>query len=163
MITVTTLLTILFVSLFLVGIILHALINPDLQEFKRMKEREVNISKIELRKSGGGLLYYPPNWDIDKDGNSFNYDIRSWDGGKVWYAVEIDKDCVDGLWGIKILGRANDLYPGLVQHIQSWDVLTKYVEKYGSINPNDPEGMKLLEGVGATIEIKALNKKTDGI
>ena len=159
MISITTCLICLFIVLFLVGIILHAIIAPDLQDYKNMKKRQVNESKIELQHSGGGLLYFPPTWDVKKNGNSFNYDIRSWDGGKIWYAVEIDTNCVDGLWGIKILGRANELYPGLVKHIESWNVLTKYVKKYGSISPNDPEGIKLLENVGATVEIDALKTK----
>ena len=90
------------------------------------------------------------------DGEYFNYNLKSWDGGKVWYAIEYDTDCVGGQWGITILGRADELYPGLLQHIENWDRLSKYVETHGAINPTDPEGLKVLEGVGATVEIDSL-------
>jgi len=154
MISVSTALTILFVVLFLVGIIIHALVTPDLRDYKNMKERQEERSKIELSHSGGGVLYLPPNWDKEKDGDSFNYNLRSWDGGKVWYAVEYDKECVDDLWGIKIIGRAAELYPGLLEHIEGWDTLLKYVEENGPIGVDDTDGLRALEDAGFTVTKK---------
>jgi len=159
MISVSTALTILFVVLFLVGIAIHALVAPDLRDYKNMKERQEERAKVELRHSGGGILYHPPNWDKKKDGDSFNYDLRSWDGGKVWYAVEFDKDCVDGLWGLTILGRADELYPGLLEHIEGWDNLLKYVEDNGPIGVKDVDGLKALEGAGFTVTIDTSKTK----
>jgi len=154
MISLSTALIILFVVLFLVGIGLHALIAPDLQDYKKMKERQADKAKIEQRYSGGGVLYLPPNWDKEKDGDSFNYDLRSWDGGKVWYAVEYDKDCVDGLWGLKILGRADTLYPGLVEFVVGWNNILQYVKDNGPIGIDDSEGLKVLEESGFTVKTK---------
>lgn len=159
MISVSTALTILFALLFLVGIGLHALIAPDLRDYKNMKERQVDRSKIDLRHSGAGILYYPPTWDKDKDGDSFNYELRSWDGGKIWYAVEFDKDCIDGQWGLKILGRSNELYPGLLEHIEGWDKLLKYVEDNGPIGVSSSDGRKALEDAGFTVTVDTSKTK----
>ena len=163
MISATTLLTILIVGFFLLGITLHALIYPDLKEFREMKERERKRSKVELRQYGSSSLYFPPDWDVKRDGNTFTYDIRSWDAGKTWYVVEIEKNCIEDLNGIKILGRANDLYPGLVNHLKKWDILTKHIKLNGPINPNNPEEYKLLEAVNATINVNSLEKNTNGV
>ena len=159
MISLSTALIILFVVLFLAGIGLHALIAPDLRDYKNMKERQADRAKIELRHSGGGVLYHPPNWDREKDGDACNYDLRSWDGGKVWYAGEYDKDCGDGQWGLKIIGLANELYPGLLEHIVAWDNIVKYVENNGPIGAEDPAGIEALEAVGFTVKINKLKTK----
>jgi len=148
MISISTALTLLFILLFIVGIALHALIVPDLQDYKNMKERQEERSKIELSHNGGGCLYFPPDWDKEKDGESFNYNLKSWDGGKVWYAVEYDEDCVDGLWGLKILGLAEELYPGLIDHIEGWDNLVEYVSEHGPISINDTTGLNALKKAG---------------
>ena len=159
-ISVSTALIILFIVLFVAGIIAHALIAPDLRDYKNMKERQVMRSKIELRQSGGGVLYHPPNWDTEKDGDSFNYDLRSWDGGKVWYAVEIDKTCVDGQWGLKILGRSDELYPGLLELLEGRENLVKYVKENGPINLNDEVGYELLDDAGFSIPASASKKNS---
>ena len=151
MISISTALTLLFILLFIVGIALHALIVPDLQDYKNMKERQEERSKIELSHSGGGCLYFPPDWDKEKNGESFNYHLKSWDGGKVWYAVEYDKDCVDGLWGLKILGLAEELYPGLIDHIEGWDNLVEYVSEHGPISIDDTTGLNALKKAGFDI------------
>jgi hypothetical protein len=159
MISISTALTILFIFLFIIGIGIHALVAHDLRDYKNMKKREDENAKVELRYSGGGILYHPPNWDKEKDGDSFNYDLRSWDGGKVWYATEIDKDCVDGLWGIKILGRANDLYPGLLEHLEGWNKLLEYVTKNGTIDAGDEGGIRALKEAGFTITTDSTKTK----
>lgn len=122
---------------------------PKIREYKRLKQYEAERQKIELRHQGGGCLYFPPNWDKEKDGNYFNYDLRSWDAGKNWYAVEIDDD-----WGIKILGDAKVLYPKLLEHIEGMDDLTDYVLKNGSIDGKDSAGIKALEKAGFTVVTK---------
>ena len=114
-------------------IIILSLYVPKIDELKRMKERQDERSEIELSHQGGGCLYTPPNW-LDK---YFNYHIRSWDAGKNWYAVEYDND-----WGIKILGDAKEMYPGLLEHIKAIDALTS-----GSV------GVDELRSAGFTVEI----------
>jgi len=46
MISISTALTIFFIFLFLVGIALHALIAPDLIDYKKMKEDRSNIKLL---------------------------------------------------------------------------------------------------------------------
>lgn len=151
MISISTALTILFVFLFLVGIAIHALIAPDLQDYKNMKERQEERSKVELSHNGGGCLYFPPDWDKEKDGDFFNYHLKSWDGGKIWYSVEYDKECGDGPWGLKILGRVDELYPGLIDHINGWDSLVNYVTEHGPISADDTAGLNTLKRAGFDI------------
>ena len=119
---------------------------PKIREYKRMKYYEAEREKRELRHQGGGCLYYPPNWDKEKDGQYFNYDLRSWDGGKNWYAVELDDN-----WGVKILGDAKVLYPNLLEHIEGMDNLTDYVIKNGTIDGKDSAGIEALRKAGFTV------------
>lgn len=138
----------------LIGISIMGLIyEPKMAELKRYKERLADRNKIELRHQGGTALYYPPNWDKEKDGSHFNYMIHSWDGGKTWYATEYDEECVDDMWGITILGDASEMYPGLLEHIEGMDALTDYVQKNGPINGTDPAGLKALEGAGFEVKL----------
>ena len=92
---------------------------PVKSELERIKERQSERGKIELSHQGGGCLYKPPGWEQ----KYFNYNLRSWDAGKTWYAIEYDKDCGER-WGITILGNAEELYPGLLEHIKFMDSLT---------------------------------------
>jgi len=121
---------------------------PQKQELTRIKQRQAERAKIELRESGGGMLYTPPNWDVEKNGKYFNYDIRSWNAGKDWYAVKFDDD-----WGIKILGDAREMYPGLLEHIRGMQTLTDYVEKNGAIDGTDSLGLEALSGAGFTVKV----------
>lgn len=132
--------------LLIITLILNSIYSPKLREYKRMKYYEAEREKLELRHQGGGCLYFPPNWDKKKDGQYFNYDLRSWDGGKNWYAVELDDN-----WGIKILGDAKVLYPNLLEHIEGMDNLTDYVMKNGSIDGKDSAGIEALKKAGFTI------------
>ena len=92
-----------------------------------------------LRKQGVTVM-------LTKD--ALNYDLRSFDGGKIWYAVESDSN------GVKILGQAEKIYPGLLKHISAWDALTKYAEKHGAVKPGDTTGINLLKDIGFQVEIK---------
>lgn len=57
-----------------------------------------------------------------------NYDLRSFDGGKQWYAVS-RKD--DG--AIVILGAAEEIFPGLLASINGMDALVAYARKNGPL------------------------------
>lgn len=157
MISISTALSIFIFSAFIVALILHGIYNPQLRDYKRMKERQADRYKLELREQGGTALYYPPNWDKEKDGSHFNYMIHSWDGGKTWYATEYDKDC-EGGWGIRILGDASVMYPGLIEHIVGWRQLTKYVEDNGSIGGDDQLGIDALKNAGFTVKIDTVTQ-----
>ena len=49
-----------------------------------------------------------------KDKKEVKYDLRSFDGGKNWYACEESV-----LNGLNIIGRADDVYSGIVRHLHS--------------------------------------------
>jgi hypothetical protein len=148
MISIDTASLVLAFILFLAGLVLNSIYKPKLDEYKRLKQYEAERSKIELSHSGGGCLYFPPNWNKEKDGDWFNYELRSWDAGKNWYAVKINKNT-----GFEILGDAKVLYPKLLEHIEGMDDLTEYVRKNGSIDGRDSAGIKALEKAGFTVEI----------
>lgn len=86
------------------------------------------------------------------EGKPFNYNLRSWDAGKTWYAVEYTGD---GMMTIK--GEAESLYPGLVATIQAWDRLAKAAEATGGkgLDPMNPAHQALLSDAGFTVERKS--------
>lgn len=140
------------IIILIIGMCLYTFVKPKLDDYKRLKYYFEKMEKTDLRHQGATSLYHPPNWDKEKDGNYFNYDLRSWDAGKNWYAVEVDDD-----WGVKILGDAEVLYPNFLKHLDAWDALTNYVKEKGTIDGTDPEGIKVLEKAGFTITKKDEN------
>jgi hypothetical protein len=82
--------------------------------------------------------------------STISYDLRTFDGGSTWFAVEIKNG------KMHILGEAHDVYPGLLERIQdteeSFSRLTAYVEKNGPISPDDPVGRQLLQDFGFEIK-----------
>lgn len=56
--------------------------------------------RIYLRKEG-----------VDMSLNGFMFDLRSFDGGQTWYAVKVD----DMFASVQILGKAEDVYPGILE------------------------------------------------
>ena len=56
--------------------------------------------------------YYLKKKGVDRScltGEELEYHLRSFDGGEIWYACELSDDSK-----IKIIGKANQIYPGLV-------------------------------------------------
>jgi len=137
------------IIILIVGMVLYTYVKPKMDEYKQLKYYQERVEKKYLKYQGSTCLYHPPNWDKKKDGDYFNYDLRSWDGGKNWYAVELDDD-----WGLKILGEAEVLYPNFLKHIQGMNALTNYVKEHGAIDGTDPEGIKALENAGFTVTKK---------
>ena len=123
---------------------------------ERREQYYAEVNKVELRETGGGILYTPPNWDKEKDG-AFNYNLRSWDSGKTWYAIEYDKELDSPIRGFRIIGDVDSLYPGLIEHIQGMRALTDYVEKNGSIDGTDPKGLEALEDAGFEVKLDTIN------
>ena len=121
---------------------------PKMDELGRIKKHQERKSKVELRHQGATCLYFPPHWDKEKDGGSFNYNLYSWDAGKNWYAVEYDEKIEGPLWGLRIVGDARQLYPGLLEHIEGIDNLTNYVTKNGPLDISNPNSIKMLNDAG---------------
>ena len=150
MISISTALVWFIFIAFIATIIIAGLVSPKLRDYKRMNERQAERVKIELRKQGGTALYYPPNWDKKKNGSHFNYEIRSWDGGMNWYVIDHNFKTTE----FKVLGDAEELYPGLLEHVIGMDQLTKHVQDNGSIklDGTDPLGVDALENAGFTVK-----------
>ena len=113
------------------------------------KEREDRLSRSIDRlleryqtKTGSTSLF---------NGTMLNYNLQTFDGGKIWYACEYGKD-----WEVIILGKAEDVYPGLVKHLDAWDRLTKYVETHGAIGskPITEEEKQMLKDANFKVEEK---------
>jgi hypothetical protein len=103
-----------------------------------------------LRKQGGTTMVDP---------RIPSYDLRSFDGGKNWYAVE---QTWDG--GVEILDHADVVYPGLLKHLESADAILAYVSEHGPINPlTDAEGLRVMEeaGFSVTLDGKPLKSTPD--
>lgn len=78
------------------------------------------------------------------------FDLRSFDGGKNWYAVNRKED-----GSVIIEGPAEELFPGVIARIEAMDKLGEYVKKNGPINlsgKNASEGLNLLNKAGFTVE-----------
>ena len=105
-----------------------------------LEYHQKRLDSTNLRISGGGTLCSDEQTD---------YDFRSWDGGKNWYAVDFDYK----KGTLKVLGVADTIYPGILECQLSWDKLTKHVIENGSINILDSNDLNKLEGTGLTVEI----------
>lgn len=68
---------------------------------RTLEEKIVRMEENYLVRTGGTKLCL--------DGEFIDYHLRSFDGGKVWYACEIGEN-----WELTILGKAEEVYPGLV-------------------------------------------------
>lgn len=79
-----------------------------------------------------------------------SYNLRSFDGGKQWYAVETNSD-----GSVIIKGLAEDVHPGLLAHLEGWDKLLNYVKENGPLNFSAGRidaDISALKGTGITVE-----------
>lgn len=109
-------------------------------EIRRLKYDLNYYQKTFLHRQGGTIL----NDEI------INYDIRSFDAGKTWYAVKNENG------ELKILEEADFIYPGLLAHLKGWDDLKAYVKENGPIgsNPFTKDDLKVLSDAGFTFSTK---------
>ena len=107
-------------------------------------------SQNHLTKSGATMMVPGVN----------SYTLRSFDGGKNWYAIEmrnqkVVKD-VDGNLTIDheliVLGKVDDVYPGLLAHLEAVDRLMQHVEKNGPVTGKDAAGIEMLGKAGFTVK-----------
>ena len=73
------------------------------------------------------------HWDQRVGGTTLiegadSYNLRTFDSGKNWYAVAYDDD-----WAMSIIGSAEDVFPGLINHLNGMKALTDHVESNGPI------------------------------
>lgn len=89
-----------------------------------------------LRKVGGTSLWKGSH------GKSIDYDLRSFDGGKNWYVINHTNN------NVIVEGNVNNIYPGLVEQLDSEDKLFEYVEKHVPLNLSNSHDQQLLEDSG---------------
>lgn len=119
-------------------------IKPHFDEFNQLKRNKAYIDTTYLWKNGGTSTFGPNGFNNPM----INYDLRSWDAGRNWYLVDRNFETNE----FKIIGLVDTIYPGLIEHLDSWDRMTDYVTKNGPIKLNDPEGLKVLNDAGFTIK-----------
>lgn len=91
-----------------------------------------------LQKQGGTSLYSTNKLTI--------YDLRSFDGGKAWYAVH--RDTNDALI---IDGDAEKVFPGLMTELKAMDSLFNHIQTNGQLNLENSNDLQLLKNVGFVI------------
>jgi hypothetical protein len=77
-----------------------------------------------------------------------DYYLRSFVRGATWWAMERLPD--DGL---RILGEAEEVHPGLLAHLAGFDALVAHVRAHGPIDPSSAVGREILGGAG--FEVRA--------
>ena len=115
-------------------------------ENKRLKRDNDYFNTTYLRKQGATSM-----WPASSKGEMFSYDLRSFDAGKTWYAVERHGELGEY---VVILGKAEVVYPGLMKHLSAMDALTDYVQRQGQFNLNDKLERSLLENAGFQVQVK---------
>ena len=104
---------------------------------KRDREIEYLTQHRDFKSGGTSLL----------TGEPINYNLRTFDGGRTWYAVEFDNES-----RMTILGEAEEVFPGLLDHISALDRLTEYAKLHGPITGNSQEGIEILEAAGFEVK-----------
>jgi hypothetical protein len=104
------------------------------------KEKTTERPNLELTKQGSTTLF-------TNDNKWLNYHLKSWDNGMNWYAIDYDMDTKE----FKILGDVEDIHPGLLEHLISWDKLTNHVSENGSIDVTKSEDLEVLNDAGFII------------
>lgn len=133
-----------------IAIIVLVFVNINTNEKRNIAESKLqhmlDRDSVNLRKQGSTSLC-----SDGKLGEKFiNYDLRSWDGGQNWYAVDHNLETKE----VKILGTAEEIYPGLLDCLNGWNRLTDHVIKNGPIGskPITDKDIEVLEGAGFTVK-----------
>jgi len=124
---------------------------PNKEILNGHEEREKRHNETYLTKTGSTSLYFPPTWSKIRDGKSFNYHLRSFDGGKNWFAIDREK-LFDEVF---VIGLVEHVYPGLMDYLERMDNLTNHVYEHGSLDITDSEDIKILNDAGFTVSQKS--------
>jgi len=104
------------------------------------KEETIERPNLELTQQGSTTLF-------TNDGKWLHYHLKSWDGGMNWYCINYNMKTKE----FKILGEVENIYPGLLNHLLSWNKLTKHVIKNDPIDLTKSEDLEVLTEAGFTI------------
>lgn len=125
------------VLLAIIGLVLVYISHNLHQENVKLKQDVAAHNQMYLRKQGCTSLWK------GSAGKMLTYELRSFDGGKKWYAVKSDDN-----GGLVVIGEAYAVYPGLLDHLQGMDALFDAVAKEGPLNLGEPSSVKLLKNAG---------------
>lgn len=128
------------VSIIAIVILYYFYYIPVKQRLYSLEKAKQISDSTNLHKQGGTTI----------NGKLINYNLRSWDGGKNWYAVDYNFETKE----FKIIGEAEKVYPGLLHHLATWERLTNYVKDNGPISMSDKEAVKMLEEAGFSFHKK---------
>lgn len=123
----------------------HINLKGDLAKSERTLSR---VTQHLDSKSGGTKLL---------TGEMINYNLKTFDGGKHWYATEYDED-----WGVIILGEAEEVYPGLLEHIKVMDKIYDRISTNGPLDLSISSDADLYDASGFTKIFNQYREK-DGI
>jgi hypothetical protein len=87
--------------------------NSRNKEVQSARDRVTRLFEHVKNKTGGTVLV---------EGAS-SYNLKSFDSGENWYAIKYNKE-----WGMKILGTAEDIHPGLLKHLDAMDKITSRID-----------------------------------
>jgi hypothetical protein len=130
---------IILASLFLLGFLTTLYAGAMLTKYVQRLEHDIHWYKTRYPSKSGGTVLWPGS-----KGKLLAYQLRSFDGGKNWYAVHDDDS------GVHILGPAETIYPGLMDQIASMDELITNADKQGPLNLTNSTTVGLLEKAGVT-------------
>jgi hypothetical protein len=85
----------------------------------KSRDNEVATSKDRLDRAFR-------HWDSKTGGTTLiegagSYNLKTFDSGKNWYAIKYNDE-----WGMEIIGKAEDVYPGLLSHLTGMDALSSF-------------------------------------
>lgn len=73
------------------------------------------------------------------------YELRSFDDGLNWYVIRRNKN------NVYVQGNAENVYPGLLQHLNAMDELYRRVKENGPLNISNSDDLNCLKNAGFEI------------
>lgn len=101
-----------FALIVLILSVLYKVLEPMVEDARKVKKLNRFYTRRYKTYKGSTTLWYPEKWE-EPDDVSFKYNLRTFDGGKNWYVVDYERSTNE----VKIVGDAEELYPGLVEHL----------------------------------------------
>jgi hypothetical protein len=103
------------------------------------RELDYYHNTYKIRQGGTSL------WAGSK-GEPLNYLLESFDGGLNWYVIRTDGS------NRYVQGNVENVYPGLLKHLQAMDALTARMESQGPLDLDKASDVKFLQNVGFEVK-----------
>lgn len=118
--------------------------------FRHVQNKNTRMEK-ELNHYRSTYLYKQGATSLWKGSNGamLNYELRSFDAGVSWYAVQRQGELGQYL---KILGEVETVYPGLMEHLATWDAITDHVTKNGPLKLDNAQDIGMLMKAGFSVK-----------